>query len=876
MKRFASLFCAGLSFATLPVVATTPATVGVTVYDFDIAAQPLETALVRFSRQSGIVVTASSDVVVGKSTGGVHARSTAEDAMRTLLQGTGLRFIAGPTGSLTIVSPPSDNDVRGAQPAADPDDAERPVANTDASTLSEVIVSSTRRPERLQDIPVSVKVISGERLAEQSQESLVNLTQTLPGVHIVPAGSASFMIVRGIGSLGNQSFDQSVALFSDDVYHGRSRTSVAAFLDLERIEFMKGPQTTDFGANAIAGALNLITRRPGDAFDASARALYGEHGRYALEGAVGGPLGERFGLRVAATYNGTDGWIENINTGTRLPETRNKAGRATFTFTPREAFDATLKIERSEHDEPGAVYVGPQQIVNCPPPAPIPPTFGGITCSQALAGGFPIGLDGNRTAETPGTGNWLDATEYTLTANYRLGESHTLTSVAAYYDYDFDLRFDGDGLPANVGGYNFAPEHGRQFSQELRLTSAPGERFEYLAGLYYQNDDTAYDLQTTLYNVTSNINSTASLAVLRPYLPLARNFDVTQSSKTYSAFADLTWNVTEQLKLGTGLRRSEVRKRTDQSMLYGQGTQVFGGFVPLPAALQAPGGYFGAGIPSSFRGERTDSAWMPSVKVQYRFTPAVMAYTSYDRGFKAGGFNGTDNTGVAANVPFEPEYVDAYEIGVKAEWFDRRLATHLAVFRSEYRDLQVAVTNLNTATGTSVSLVRNAASSLSEGVELEMQWSPTRYFRVTADATYNDAHYVDYPNSAPNLSQQFLGVKIQDLSGQPTVLAPKWSGSIIATVSMPLPAGHLFIAEVSPYITSDYSLHPLTDRQFLWQAGYTRVDARLGLQSADTHWAVDLIGRNITDRVYKIGYAGGYLASKAEPRNVALQVRYQW
>src|SRR2546421_2164472 len=194
-----------------------------------------------------------------------------------------------------------------------------------------------------------------------------------------------------------------------DIYHGRSRTTQATFLDLDRIEVLKGPQSTFFGNNAIAGALSIVTRKPGDTLDGFARALYGEYGQYAAEGAVGGPLNDKLGARAAVTFNGGDGWIKNVNTGEYAPHVHDMAGRVTLLFKATEDLEATLKIEGSKHRETGAAFSGqPMQIVNCPPPPPITPNFAGPGCAQYLSvGGLPTGFDNNRTGDDPGQGNDL-------------------------------------------------------------------------------------------------------------------------------------------------------------------------------------------------------------------------------------------------------------------------------------------------------------------------------------------------------------------------------------------------------------------------------------------------------------------------------------
>src|SRR5262249_50753492 len=161
--------------------------------------------------------------------------------------------------------------------------------------------------------PISVQVIDGQTLVEQNQTNFEDLTRTVPGVSVVSDARSNTLSIRGIASGGNPGFDQSVAMLSDDIYHGRARMSNATFLDLDRIEILKGPQTTFFGDNAIAGALNIVSKKPGDHLDGQVRALYGMFGEYAVEGAVGGPITDTLGVRAAATFNGSNGWMDVVN-----------------------------------------------------------------------------------------------------------------------------------------------------------------------------------------------------------------------------------------------------------------------------------------------------------------------------------------------------------------------------------------------------------------------------------------------------------------------------------------------------------------------------------------------------------------------------------
>ncbi len=753
-------------------------------------------------------------------------------------------------------------DTRQEPPSADP----APV-----TTLDEIVVSAQHRIERLQDVPLSVQVIGGEQIARQNLNNLTELSRISPSVHVGGSARSNELYIRGIGSGVNQSFDQSVGLFVDNIYHGRARMTETAFFDLDRAEILKGPQSTFFGNNAVAGAFNIVTRKPDAAFDASGRAFHEPDGnRYAVEAAVGGPLNEIFGVRVAGIYSRSNGWLDNIATGRKQPEEENWGARVSLGLYPSDVLDAVLKLERTDNRSRSGFFL---EVDDCPPPVPF--VADGF-CGALLGMGLPTTIGSN--VSSPGQLAFTRSEEVMLTVSYdSLG--HTFTSVSGYYAYDYDLNFDSDLTPLTLFNIK-APEQYRQFSQELRVASATGGRFEYLAGAYYQHDRLAFMQDFSFYFLSPVIEGAPPFGPLLPYLPLGQRTGYVQDESVHSVFGSLTWNFTDRLKLTGGLRASMVRKRYDWKLHYGTTGETYGGIDPLPQDVAALPALLGLGEPGALDGKRTDHALMPSAKLQYQLTPTAMTYLSYSRGFKAGGFNGADNTADPANLPFGPEHVNAYELGLKTEWRDRTLLANMALFRSEYDDLQVAA-NIAIAAGTFLSVVRNAASSRSQGAELELEWVASDALRLYANATYLHARYLGYPNVTATAAQRLQGQSLQDLSGKPTTYAPDWSGNLRATHLARLPGGYGLTSEATVLFSSRFHLDPTNDPQ-LMQGGYARVDVRLSLENPDGRWTFDLIGQNLTDREIRIFATGmplspgSVILQRQQPRNVALQVRYKW
>jgi outer membrane receptor protein involved in Fe transport len=750
-------------------------------------------------------------------------------------------------------------------------------ATEPGQNLEEVVVTAQKRVEPLQKVPISAIVISGAALAEGNYSSLQSLGSTTPGVHIAAgASSGDDIYIRGVGSGENQYFDQSVATFIDGIYYGRSRSSADTFLDVGQVEILKGPQSTFFGNNSIAGAVNILTRQPGDHEEGYARLLYGMYGTYAAESAATLPINDQLSLRAAAIFTGQSGWIHNVVTGEDAPHTNNKAGRLTLRYSPDPNFDATLKLQVGDNRQAGTPFNSPLQMIGCSR-SPTFLAFYGANCAPAIAAGLPQGFGNNDNAGIGGQGAWLSSYEGVLTLNYRIA-GNTLTSVTGFTHYDYDNAVDGSNLTVPTLTAK-DPEQERQFSQEFRIASPTGQSIEYLAGVYFQTGNTTA-MQGIDLPYLNSLGGKPAYRAIAPYLPIGYNINFSQDEQVYAAFASATFNVTDALKIIGGLRETSDHKSADAFSNYGMATSNFGGVVPVPANVSAiEASIFGHafGTPAtegSFT--RTDHAWLPSAKLQYDVAPNIMTYASYSRGFLAGGFNAGDTTGVSSNVPFKPETVNAYEVGVKSKLFENKVLINIDAFRSDYTDRQVSAVTPTSIAGILIKSIRNAAAARSQGVELEGEWALNSFFRLSSYITYLDSIYISYPNAPATFDQAALGLKNQDLSGRPTQFAPKWSGNLAAAWTQPVSNDYRVVAQASSYFTGAYFVGSDADDPYFHQGGYAQIDARLSLQNVVQHWTVDVIGKNLNDRVIFENGLMGLLAWKAEPRNVAVQFRYDW
>jgi len=807
-----------------------------------------------------------------------------------------------------------------------PASAQDAVGTAQADEGSVIIVTAQGREQSLQDVPVAVSVLSDEQLDNFNVTNLMDAQSRLPAVSIADAPSPSINI-RGVGSGQNWGFQQSVGTFVDGIYRGRAVAVRSAFFDIERLEVLKGPQTTFFGANSIAGALNITTRKPGSDYGANVSALYGSHDEYNVEAGVDIPASDSLAFRFAARVDGMGGYVETP-TGD-APDRDSVQLRASARFEPTSGITSDLRIDRGTMHSVGAQAF---QVVNCPPAAPS--NIVGGTCADFLAQNNGVVDDVlDYRSDTPLDFADFDFVEAAWTNSFDIGTDHQLILRSGYYDHTSNQQFTGipfpitsgpsgttDGLPIRVG------EDFQQLSQEVRFQSDEGGMFDYMVGGYYAKSEMTFEQDVGFFFndfgalaglVASGIIPTSPLptpVLTNEALP-GDNVSAVSTNRTddedLSVFGAVTFRPIDALRLNLGARWSRISKFATRSSARGTTDNLQEGtFVPynedtqllLNSLLLGSTENFGGG---NLPGRRVDKDFMPSASIQYDITPDIMAYVSYAEGFKAGGYS-------TANFPniFEPEYVTAYETGVKASLLDRAVDVNIAVFRNDFDNLQenvvqsllVDIGGGNTVS-TITSIVQNVASSRSQGVDLDINWRVAPWLSLTASTSYLDAKYRDYAGAPCNqvqLSTQAVdaagsllftpaGAPLtvcsqmggsQDLSGARRAYAPKWSGNVGAHVGLPLTQDLELTVDPVLYFKSDHYLSSEQD-PLLFQEGFAKVDLRVGIDSSEG-WALAVIGRNLTDKLtgsYASAVSGAngsvrYLVDR--PRSFAVQLSYEY
>jgi iron complex outermembrane receptor protein len=521
-----------------------------------------------------------------------------------------------------------------------------------------------------------------------------------------------------------------------------------------------------------------------------------------------------------------------------------------------EQLDIELRADYYEQDENSGV----SETLRTPDGALLPfPPFSAVPPQDGT----------DRDVDQDGEGFlYREVRGYSAKIDYDIGD-HTLTSITAWREQDSDQLFDNDGGP--LLGFNTGrAEDVERFSQEIRFASPAEGRFSWIVGGYvdWEEDANAYKFTVGPGFPTAILPPVLGFSV--PLPPDYREVNVTSAkieSESWSAFVSGRFDLTDRLTLQGGVRYSDEEKDLD----YSQGPTVI---APPPNSLLI--GLFGlpftlAGFPNGFSNDYSDSDLFGDVSLSFALTDDQMIYVRYARGYKAGGFQSDVISppfafvpGVAPDLTFEPEHLDAYEIGLKGDWFDGSLFASFAAFYYDFQDKQEQV---NTGVSFRVS---NAASATSRGAEIETRWStPLEGLSVFANLGYLDAEYDEFPLG---------GGPGTDFSGNVLVGAPDWSGSAGADYRYPLSwldGTALMVSADADYRDDQFTTADNTE--LLEVEAYTIYNARLGIEALDGGWAVYAWGRNLADNTVLGGgvtVLGGLYLTRAinQGRSYGLEV----
>lgn len=719
----------------------------------------------------------------------------------------------------------------------------------DSMMIQEVVVTAQKRSENLQDVPVSVTALSGDALTARGVTNVTGLNNLAPGLRVSSGDAAANpkIFIRGVGlSDFNPNSSSGVGIYVDGVYVSSPLAQMAGFFDIGQIEVLRGPQGTLYGRNTNGGAVNVTTKRPTHTFSAEAAAEYATYNAVNLTGAVSGPVIEDvLSVRAAGQVVRDDGTTYNRVTGNDVNATDYWAIRLSALYTPHEDVEALFQVNRfvnrGDATQPQHRALFPFTAEATGPDGFCAPTaYGSGLCGDAFGYSDTDGDDRALDANAEGKDK-IDLFGASAQVDWDLG-AISLVSVTAYSWAHRNAFENTDSSPNQMLEINYLARQ-NQFTQELRLQSndSADGRLKWVAGGYYM-DETVEDASTQ-----------DVLRDLRPLFPdgfsladsvAAFSYPYTQKTKSYAFFGQADYQLAERLTATVGLRYSADEKSFDYR------SQAEGGLIVLLTSQQ----------------EKTFSAWSGRLGLRYEVNDDLNLYATYNRGFKSGGFFGGLATTPEELIPYDNEQLDAYEVGLKSELFDRRVRLNMSAFYYDYQDQQVFAQALRN--GLTVLVLDNAANSEVYGAEIEATARLSENLSIDAGLSLLDATYGEYFSEG------------DDFTGNRLPQSPEVTFNAAANYRHPLPQGGELVGSLDAAYSSkvyfDNSNAERLSQDAVWVVG-----AQGGWQAPDGRIELGLFARNLFDETYKVSISnidslGVDLLTLNRPRSLGAYLRYRY
>ncbi|MFN3521747.1 MAG: TonB-dependent receptor [Phenylobacterium sp.] len=692
-------------------------------------------------------------------------------------------------------------------------------AQTAAPTVEELVVTARRTEENLQTTPVAISAFSGESLSRAGATSVTDLQGAVPNLNLVQgrgSSNATNIYIRGVGQPDAlQTFDPAVGVYIDDVYISRIRGTQFDLLDLARVEVLRGPQGTLYGKNTVGGALKLVTRAPDQQVRSQASVSAGDYGFFEAKASLSGPVSDTLALGLSAMGSARDGFVEDPVLNKTYNDKNTVSARAALAWTPsdRLRLDAAADYTR---DNSGLTVGQPTSTLTS--------AFGAVLLPLPAT---PPEYD-FKTTTTPGLPNETRFEHWGAhaTFTYDLTDALTLKSITAYRQLSSDDYIDIDASQVQLGDVLVAVNQD-QTSQEFQLAYEQGP-WNVVGGLYYLRE-----------NVGSHQEAYAD-AFVAPFSFL-RTIGDNLTTKSWAAYANASYALTEKLRLSAGIRYTEEEKD------YFRTTSTFSNLAALNGTF-------------TFAADETWDDVSPMVSVDYQATDDLFFYARVSKGFKSGGFNGRANN-PGEEQPYDPETVVSYEAGLKSQLFDRRARANFTVFYNDYQDFQARVGRAVVSPTQPIPsidfAVLNAGQLEIYGAELELAANPIQGLSLNAEIGYLHAEYGEFveQRAATPPATGFVGL---DRAWQTPAFSPEWTGRFAGAYEFVLgDAGYLTLGAQARY-RSEMALavdnaNLATRARFpgMWQDDYWLYDAQAVWERPDRKLSVGLYGKNLADEVYK-------------------------
>jgi iron complex outermembrane receptor protein len=698
------------------------------------------------------------------------------------------------------------------------------LAQDGSLAIEEIMVTASKREQSLQDTAIAVTAFTEEDMRLGGIEDITRLENMVPGMRMGQSGNEARIAMRGTrtNNVGSEA-EQVVGIFEDGVYVPTTTQALGAYIDVKRIEVLRGPQGTLYGRNTFGGTINIITNEPEfDGFSGKVEALYGDYDRTRLEGVVNIPLSDNFAFRVAAMNDTHDGYIVNYDepgTSDDLSDRDMTFVRLSARWAATDNLDVNLRHTFSDLDSNGNAIWGYQVI-------------GSYVADEYILGND-FAPDGTEDPPNlPAASDDFDRGPWEISRNQKSNSIHETSSTTLSIDWDlgavalnvitnftdyegeqnsdFDYSDGGDPLEVGFSGWQTEQE---TWSFEAQLSSNGDSTFDWMIGYYY------FDLESnwTWLEFENGVPTTPHWAAQSPYL-----------SESTGVFANASFPVGDRVRLIAGIRQQEDKKKLRDDLDW----SVF--------------------PPTNADGTGRKESWSKTLYkggIEFDLNDDMLLYGTVSTGYRAGGFNPND-----PSIPgsFEPEEVTALEIGWKMTLAGGAATLNLAAFSNDYQDMQAqAFIDLG---GTAISeYATNGGEITATGLEAELEWRPTDQWRISASAAFMDAEFGTYANGILN--------GFSDLDGRQDPADPiagtslkGWEPTLSPDITLGLQLGYEFLlggggtltpflqtSYTSDYYASDYNLPGAK------QDAYTKTDLRLIWRNGTQSFEVQAFVLNIED-----------------------------
>lgn len=719
---------------------------------------------------------------------------------------------------------------------------------------AEIVVTAQRRSESLRDVPIAITVVNGESIRQTGASQLADITQRTPSLNYTATPGVPNFSVRGVGT---NSFDygieSAVGIAIDDVNITLPRfVPLNSLADVQRVEVLRGPQGLLFGKNTTAGLISITTNKPElGSFGSSGRVQVGERDQIQMQAMVNVPIGTTAAIRVVGGYQYQNPVTEVAGPG-YLPPVRRWFATGKLLWEPSDSF--SLYAIADYQNNSGVEAYSTIRKFGGNDPTPIPPMFRpyappDFVRTQNNALGIVASPTNSRTA-IGSNDVYADQNSFgaQLSATYNAG-GVAITSVTAYRNLHARANNDVDQTPIPFLDINIANTRAYQVSEEVRIANRDPGFITYVAGFYYYHQHIdAMNLQAGTLGVLP-----ASSAIRLSAVTGQSDFDYGTTS--YAPFAQLTFNLTQQLRLIAGGRytHDQIDSTTSSTLVPN--------VCNLSAFLLSGGRICNGALPADRVGSRGAGGWSARGGVEYAIASTANLYATYTRGYKGPAVSSTG--GVAFEV--DPETVDAYEIGAKFDLLDRVLSLNLAGFINNFHNFQAQVFDPALNGGIGAFRTGNASALKTRGVEAEFMLRPVTGLSLSGGVTYLDSEYGDYNVACFYGQTAAQGCTLPgpsfNAAGSPLVGASKWTTSLAASFEHPVSNDlKLFLNADWRYRSKFY--YAINDPNTI-QSGFSLVNATIGIADIGDHARFSLFARNLFDKRYaSVIYPGNFSAGQ--------------